>query len=150
MGTISKTPQLIERLFEDLTTEGHARCLKKHLNDLFVRVDTATGEVALYGDGDELLNSIEIYGWIKEDVLRPTPEMVDTLYSVIAKLDARDYWDSPYFERPFSIELVTSEFDTIEHLLFLDDDTIKLSAPLLEGMSADLDKFISDLLGDLN
>ncbi len=150
MGTTSKASQLIERLFEDLTTAGHARCLKEHLNDLFVRVNMATGEVSLYGDGDELLNSIEIYGWIKEDALRPTPEMVDTLYSVIAKLDSRAYWDSPYFERPFSIELVTAEFETIEHLLFLDDDTIKLSAPLLEGMNEDLDKFMADLLGDLN
>lgn len=150
MGTVNKAPQLIERLFEDLTTVGHARCLKNHLNDLFVKINTSTGEVSLYGDGDELLNAIEIYGWIKEDALRPTPEMIDTLYSVIAKLDSRAYWDSPYFERPFSIELVTPEFETLEHLLFLDDDTIKLSAPLLEGMSEDLDKFISDLLGDLN
>ncbi len=147
MGT-NKELQLLERLLTDLINPDNPSRLQTGISDIFVRINTQTGEVSLYGDDDELLQSLTLFSWITDEVT-PRPEMIELLREAISRLEARGFWNDDLFERPFSIELVTEDFTTSEHLLFLDDEIINLSTPLLEGLSEDLEKFISDLLGDM-
>lgn len=147
MGT-NKELQLLERLFTDLTREDNPDRLQTGLSDLFVRINTETGEISLYGDDDELLHSLVVFSWIT-NTPEPTEAMLSSLRTVIARLQSQGYWDHDLYERPFSIELVSDTFATIEHLLFLDDDLVEVSRPLLEGLDEDLDNFLDNLLGDL-
>lgn len=147
MGT-NKERQLLEQLFTDLTQQDHPHRLRTSISDLFVRVNTQTGEISLYGDDDELLHSVTIFSWIT-NAPAPQAEMIDLLRLVLSDLDAKGYWSNELFDRPFSVELVSDDFSTIEHLLLVDDELIGISSPLLSGLHEDLEKFLQDLLGDM-
>lgn len=147
MGT-NKERQLLEQLFTDLTQQDHPHRLRTSISDLFVRVNTQTGEISLYGDDDELLHSVTIFSWIT-NTPAPQAEMIDLLRLVLSDLDTKGYWSNELFDRPFSVELVSDDFSTIEHLLLVDDELIGISSPLLSGLHEDLEKFLQDLLGDM-
>ena len=68
---------------------------------------------------------------------------------LVTRLEQKGLWSKEVFARPFSIELVRSDFSVIEELLFLDEDLVKLSTPLLDGLGKELDKFLGELLEDL-
>ena len=93
----------------------------RSINDLFLQADCDTGVLRLFDDEDQ-----------------------------VPRLEQKGFWDRDCFARPFSIELVRPDFTVIEELLFLDEDLIKLDAPLLEGLNEELDKFLGDLLADLS
>lgn len=149
MGSTEKEIQLLGRLFQDLLDESNPRRLQTGLSDIFVRIDAERGEVALYGDDDELINTSVIFSWIRPEDKSIGEDMIAQLRDAIARLEAKGFWEHDLFERPFSIELVGEDFQTIEELLFLDDDLVKVSTPLLEGLNEDLDNFFGNLLADL-
>lgn len=142
----NKELQLLEGLFEELTAKTNPKRMER-ISDLFVRVSTTTGEVALYDDDDSLLASQVLFSWITNEPI--SSEMIALLHQVVARLERHDYWTQESFVRPFSIELVGEDFSVIEHLLFVDDDLVQISRPLLEGLDEDLNKFLSNLLPDL-
>ena len=72
--------------------------------------------------------------------------MIRCLKTVISSLEGKGYWDSELFERPFSVVLVNDAFESIDELLFLDDELIKVSLPLLENLDEELNSFINQLL----
>lgn len=149
MATKEKVMQLLSELFLSLLDENNTEHLQSGINDLFVRVDLERGEVALLGEEEEMLASSIIFSWIVPEATEPTKEMCEMLQTVVAQLERQGYWESTLFEQPFSVVLVDRMFAPIEGLLYLDDDTIQLSKPLLEGLNEDLDNFIHELLGDL-
>lgn len=149
MGT-NKELQLVERLLVDLTREDNPQRIKHALHDLFVRVNTTTGELSIYGDEDELLTSLTLFAWIKEgEPTAPTEEMLAVLREAVARLESRGYWEGELFARPFSVELVDDAFNTLEVLLYLDEELIQASRPLLEGLDEELNSFLGALLEDL-
>lgn len=145
MNTSSKELQLLERLFRSLG-EDKKREQEPPLTDLFVRINTQAGEVSLHGDDDELINSIVLFSWVGEEQKPPSAAQRAALKQVVAKLSEEGYWDEAHFARPFSIELVDDAFERIEELLFLDDEFITLTTPLLDGLDKELSTFIEDLL----
>lgn len=144
MSTSSKEIQVLERLFRGLTDESNNNSLASGLNDLFVRINIENGEVTLYGEDDELLCSTVIFSWVGKE--QEFPKMLQALHEVIKKLESDSYWKHDLFERPFSISLVNEAFETIEELLFVDDELIGLTTPLLANLDEDLSAFISELL----
>lgn len=146
MGT-NKELQLLERLFTDLTNESNPKRLHSGITDLFVRINTETGEVGLYGDDDELICSLVIFSWISSQGV--TPNMVEAIRLVIERLNKQGYWSNELFERPFSIDFVAEDFTTLENFLFLDDELVKISEPILQGLGEELDNFLDRLLEDL-
>lgn len=145
MNTSSKELQLLERLFRSLG-DDKKREQEPPLTDLFVLINTQAGEVSLHGDDDELINSIVLFSWVGEEQKPPSAAQRVALKQVVAKLSEEGYWESPHFARPFSIELVDDAFERIEELLFLDDEFITLTTPLLDGLDKELSTFIEDLL----
>jgi len=102
--------------------------------------------VVLYGDDEEQqLASTVIFSWVGLSD-KPTKEMIRCLKAVISSLEGKGYWDSELFERPFSVVLVNDAFESIDELLFLDDELIKVSLPLLENLDEELNSFINQLL----
>lgn len=140
--------RFVERLLEDLISESNPHHLQVGIHDLFVRINSQTGEVSLFGDDDEPLGSTTIFAWVDNPDIEDRDRVAE-LRLAITTLDERGFWDNPLFERPFAIELVNEAFDTLEHLLLRDDDLIEVTTPLLEGLHEDLDKFLDGLLSDL-
>lgn len=149
MASTEKEIQLLQRLFEDLLDPNNPKRPQVGLSDIFVRIDTERGEVALYGDDDELINAVVLFSWVASEESAPSSTMISQLREAISRLESRGFWEHDLFEHPFSIELVGEDFETIEELLFLDDDLVKVSTPLLEGLHEDLDNFLGNLLSDL-
>lgn len=149
MASTGKEVQLLERLFETLLNEADSKHLQTGVNDLFVRIDTERGDVALYSDDDELINSSVIFSWIKPEDRVVSPEMIVQLRQAIENLNAKNFWEHELFERPFSIVLVDEGFQTLEELFFVDDDLMQVGTPLLEGLNEDLSKFLANLLAEL-
>lgn len=149
MATKEKATQLLGQLFRSLVEESNPKRLTSRMHDLFVRIDLERGEVVLLGDDEEPLASCVIFSWIVPEEEAPTEEMIVVLREVVATLERQNYWEHPLFEQPFSVVLVDKMFAPIENLLYLDEDMIQVTRPLLEGLSEELDDFIHNLLGDL-
>lgn len=149
MATKEKRMQLLGDLFRSLVDEVSPKRLRSSVHDLFVRLDLERGEVMLLSDDEEPLASCVIFSWIAPELPTPSDEMVDTLGEVVAALEREGYWAHPLFARPFSVVLVDKMMGQIESLLYVDEEMIQITRPLLEGLSEDLDDFIAKLLGDL-
>lgn len=150
MATKEKQVQLITRLFEGLLAENNPKRLHIGISDLFVQLNHTTGEVSIYSDEEEILDSCTIYSWgQQEDEQSALALAKPVLREVISTLEAKGWWESKLFERPFSVELVAEDFSTIEELLFLDDELVKVTTPLLQGLSEDLNNFLQELLPNL-
>lgn len=145
MSLSDKELKVIERLFHSLTEEQSPVRIKNGLSDLFIRINLETGELSIFGDDDELIASTVIFSWVGKGG-SPTPDMLNSLRGVLYKLEEQGYWEHELFEHPFSVVLVNDEFESVEELLFLDDELIKLSTPLLENLDTELSDFIASLL----
>lgn len=145
-----KEKELLKGMFLSIADDENEKFVSS-IHDLFIQVDQATGEVQVYDDNDKLLASKVIYKWIieedakNEEVLQ---DIIATLKDLMRELQEEEYFDSLLFETPLSVQLVRSDFSVIEELLFVDDDIMLVSDPLLKGVDEDLDKFISKLLAD--
>ncbi len=142
-----KEMQLISKLFVNLLEPENPLALQHKTHDLFVQVNPLTGEIRLYNDDDECLDSLQIYAWQSEDE-QVKPEAIEMLKASIKHLQAQGFWDNILFDLPFSIELVDENFSTKEVLFFLDDDIVPITQPLLKGHREELDDFLKTLLGD--
>lgn len=149
MATKEKRTELIGQLFASLLEESNPKRLSSRVHDLFVRIDLERGEVTLLGEDEEVLASCVIFSWVNQEQETPTEEMVATLREAVARLEREGFWTRPIFEQPFEVVLVDKMFTPIENLLYLDDDIVQVTPPLLEGLNEELDDFIRKLLGDL-
>ncbi len=147
MSSSNKEPLILERLFRSLTEETAPHKLRSGITDLFIRINQETGEISLYGDDDELITSTIIFSWVGKEP-KHFEQISRSIKDVINKLQHEGYWEQDVFERPFSIELVTESFETIEELLFIDDELVKVTTPLLENLDAELSAFIDKLMTD--
>ena len=146
MDANNKEHQILEKLFLSLLDDTNPDRVQSGISDLFIRINSETGEVVLYGDDEEQqLASTVIFSWVGV-ADKPTKEMIRCLKTVISSLEGKGYWDSELFERPFSVVLVNDAFESIDELLFLDDELIKVSLPLLENLDEELNSFINQLL----
>lgn len=145
MATSSKEVQVLQKLFRSLTAEGSPHRLTSGITDLFIRINGESGEVSLYGDDDELITSTVIFSWVGQGD-KSLGQRAKALRSAITALEGEGFWEHEVFERPFSVVLVSEEFTSEEELLFLDDDLLQLTTPLLAGLDAELGEFIDELL----
>lgn len=141
--------QLLRKHFLNLLND-EAPKLTTPTNDLLLQIDGSTGELRIYDDRDEELSRQAVYAWEGTGTTDlPSISSIETLREVITRLEQRGYWDKALFARPFSVLLVRSDFSIIEELLFIDEDLVQLSTPLLEGLDEDLEQFLGELLVDL-
>ncbi|MFC4666053.1 hypothetical protein [Falsiporphyromonas endometrii] len=145
-----KEKELLKGMFLSIADDENEKFVSS-IHDLFIQVDQATGDVQVYDDNDKLLASKVIYKWIVEEDAKNeevSQDIIATLKDLMRELQEEEYFDSLLFETPLSVQLVRSDFSVIEELLFVDDDIMLVSDPLLKGVDEDLDKFISKLLAD--
>ncbi|SUB77021.1 hypothetical protein [Porphyromonas macacae] len=139
---------LLRNLFQEIV-KSKEDYLAVPMHDLFVQIDPENGAVNLYDDQDRLLGSCTLFNWAEKPSNEPTAEMKRTVRETVSTLEQKGFWENPLFLKPLSVELVDDEMNSIEQLLFLDDDLIILDEPLLKDLNRDLNKFMEELLGDI-
>ena len=148
---ITKVQALIENAFvtaiDKLTKEESANLV----SDFYVQVDAETGELQIYDDTERLINKEVIFDWVnspeEENVFNK--KVSAAIKAALTILSTKKTFDTPRLVKPFSVSLTDEDFVVIEELLFIDDDMLLLDDPLLKDLDADLDKFLADLLADV-
>jgi len=107
------------------------------LGDLYFRYDE-DAKFSIYDDMENLLNEIVL----QED----QTAIFHTLRQILQKLEQAHFFDKEYISKPFTISLIDEEFITIEELIFIDDDTLKLEGDLWSSLDKELDDFLKNLM----
>jgi len=121
------------------------------ISDLYVQVDSESGELQIYDDNENLLGKVVIFDWVNKQGEEEhfNKKVAATLKVTLGSLSTKGIFDNPPFVKPLSISLTDDDFVVMEELLFLDDEMFRLDDPLLKDLDADLDDFLNNLLSDI-
>jgi len=121
------------------------------VSDLFVQIDRENGELAIYEEGETLIEKNVIFDWAEntQDEAAFKSNIIPMVKAALASLTSQNVFEYSCFVKPFSISLTDEEFTVIEELLFIDDDMLRLDDPLLKDLDNDLDDFLEKLLSDV-
>ncbi len=117
------------------------------LTDIFIIVDKESGEVSFYDDEENKIAEIVVFDWVnKVDELKDE-KVVSILRDVTEQLDDEDKFDSLDLFKPFSVNYADDNYNVIEELLLISDDSaIKIDDNLLEKFDKQFDEFLERLL----
>lgn len=149
MGNV-KVQSVIESAFLSAINKLEASKDGNCYSDIYVQVDAETGELQIYDEEDRLIEKTVIFDWVNvscED--EQFVSQVAELKSALAALAAKQVFEKPCFLKPFSVSLTDEDFSTLEELLFIDDENLRLDDPLLKNLDAELDDFLAKLLSDV-
>lgn len=151
-ATNAKVQSVIETAF----TAAISKLVKSDsgslVSDIYVQVDSESGEVQIYDDEEHLLEKTTIFDWVnsKEAEEAFNKRVAATLKAVLTVLSTKKAFEHSCFMKPLSVSLTDDDFLVVEELLFLDDDLLRLDDPLLKDLDADLDLFLDKLLSDID
>ena len=141
-------------IIRDLTIQTLKRLEEDHagnsLNDLFFQVDQQNGEVTIFDENEKPFGKEVIFDWVLPELDEEGfySKIIPILKKIMHLLNEKNAFNKICIEKPFSASLVNENFDVVEELLFLDDDTLKLDDELWKDMDKELDAFLKDLLSD--
>lgn len=148
---MTKAQALIENAFTQVIDKLNSEPSADLVSDFYVQVDAETGEMQIFDDAERLMNKVVIFDWVNssEEETVFNRKVAASIKAALTILSTKNLFDSQRLLKPFSISLTDEDFVVIEELLFIDDDTLLLDDPLLKDLDADLDKFLADLLADV-
>jgi len=109
------------------------------LEDLYLFHDTEENLLIFYDHTDQVLNKIQL----PDD--HPF-SLVHALRTVLQQAAKERLFEKDYIVKPFTVSLVDKDFDVLEELFFLEDDTKKTNDSIWTDMEKDLDEFLENLL----
>ena len=123
--------------------------LTPRVTDIYLQLDQQSSSILIYDDDSEIahidyssyLAGVEVdadYFQAMESLLRRVLQRIDRELP----LEHLPIW------KPFSFVMVDKEQRLSVDLVLIDDDTILASQSLLEGVDAELDAFLAELLSD--
>ena len=116
---------------------------ESNVTDIHLRVNGENGELTAFDDDDALLARVHIKEWEGEH----NEELYEKeLQSLLTKMQREGAFDSLNIVKPYSFVLTDEEDQSIVDLLIIDDDTLILSADLLEGFDEEMNAFLKKLL----
>lgn len=150
-ANMTKAQALIENAFTQVIEKLNSEPSADLVSDFYVQVDAETGEMQIFDDAERLMNKVVIFDWVNssEEETVFNRKVAASIKAALTILSTKNLFDSQRLLKPFSISLTDEDFVVIEELLFIDDDTLLLDDPLLKDLDADLDKFLADLLADV-
>ena len=110
------------------------------LGDLYVYHNNEDNLLVIFDDMECVLNSIQLPD--------SQPFYPSLLQNVLQQAEKNNLFSQDYIVKPFTVSLIDKDFTVIEELLFLDDDTIKISgnSDIWSTIENDLDDFLKNLL----
>jgi hypothetical protein len=117
--------------------------------DLYVQTDAESGELQIFDAEENLLDKVVIFNWVNSQEEAFNQTVSAAIKTALTAITEKNLFEHPRFLKPFSVSLVDDNFEVIEELLLIDDDTFRSGEPLLKNLDADLDNFLKELLPDL-
>ena len=116
---------------------------ESNVTDFHIRVNGENGELTILDDDDNTLARVHIKEWEGE---HNEAVYEKELQSELAKMHKNGAFDSMNIVKPYSFVLTDEDGQSIVDLLIIDDDTLILSADLLEGFDEEMNAFLKELL----
>lgn len=135
--------QKIERALSKAASKFPADDETLPLTDIALQVKQDSGELLIFDDDDVELTRCVVDEWIGNTSETFYSDVEHLLRSFLAQ--RKDLSESFNVLRPYSFILVDDEKETIAELYDVDDDTIVISGPLMDGLQEDLDAFWAEL-----
>ena len=113
------------------------------VTDFHIRVNGENGELTILDDDGNTLARVHIKEWEGEH----NEEVYEKeLQNELTKMHRQGAFDSLNIVKPYSFVLTDEDGQSIVDLLIIDDDTLILSADLLEGFDEEMNSFLKKLL----
>ena len=116
---------------------------ESNVTDFHLKVNGENGELTIFDDDDTSLARVHIKEWEGE---HNEAVYEKELQSLLAKMHQQGAFDSLNIVKPYSFVLTDEDNQSIVDLLIIDDDTLILSADLLEGFDEEMNAFLKKLL----
>ncbi|MDP4271288.1 MAG: hypothetical protein Q8909_14385 [Bacteroidota bacterium] len=119
------------------------------LTDLFVQLNTANSDVAVYDDSEQLLAEMEIS---ELEEINNTDEknifkiIENILRDVLSKPDVLAKFEELDPLRPFSVLLVDESFEHQAEIYLLEDGNLIIEDSLFKDIDKELDSFLDKLM----
>lgn len=128
--------QLFERFYDHCSQKGITL-----VSDLIVQVDPTHDQPLSLSDDSERVSEIAALTTTGAD-------LTTLLQAAVLQLQSKGYFDRDLFIQPLSVLLRNEDSGEEIELLQLHDEWVGLDLPLMEGLEAELDKFLSRLLAE--
>ena len=116
---------------------------ESNVTDFHIRVNGENGELTILDDDDNTLARVHIKEWEGEH----NEEVYEKeLQKLLTKMHREGAFDSLNIAKPYSFVLTDEDGQSIVDLLIIDEDTLILSADLLEGFDEEMNSFLKKLL----
>ena len=113
------------------------------VTDFHIKVNRENGELTILDDDDKTLARVHIKEWEDE---HEDAAIEKELQSELSKMQQQGMFESLNIAKPYSFVLTDEDDQSIVDLLIIDDDTLILSADLLEGFDEEMNDFLKKLL----
>lgn len=139
MTANEQTYQQIERALRKAASKFSPDAETKPLTDLYIQVKQESGELKIYDDDDNELTRCVVEEWIGNtdenfySAVRPI--VIKSIKSI------KEITENVAILKPYSYVLMDDDYETIDELYLVDDDTILISGKLMEGLDDDLETF---------
>ena len=142
MSLSRETQEMLQSAITKMATR-YVSAEESKVTDFHIRVNGDNGELTILDDDDNTLARVHIKEWEGE---HNEAVYEKELQSELAKMHKNDAFDSMNIVKPYSFVLTDEDGQSIVDLLIIDDDTLILSADLLEGFDEEMNAFLKELL----
>ena len=113
------------------------------VTDFHIYVNGNNGDVTIMDDDDNSLARVHILEWEGQH----DEEVFEKGFrTMLGEMYKNGHFDNLNIAKPYSFVLVDDDSQPIVDLLIVDDDTLILSADLLEGFDEEMNAFLKKLL----
>ena len=116
---------------------------ESNVTDFHLKVNGENGELTIFDDDDNTLARVHIKEWEEE---HDDAVIEKELQSELNKMQQQGMFENLNIAKPYSFVLTDEDGQSIVDLLIIDDDTLILSADLLEGFDEEMNAFLKELL----
>ena len=142
MSLSRETKEMLQNAIAKMVSK-YISAEESNVTDFHIRVNGENGELTVFDDDDNTLARVHIKEWEGE---HNEAVYEKELQSILAKMHREGTFDSLNIVKPYSFVLTDEDGQSIVDLLIIDDDTLILSADLLEGFDEEMNAFLKELL----
>ena len=142
MSLSRETQELLQNAITKMASK-YISAEESNVTDFHIRVNGENGELTILDDDDAPLSRVHIKEWENEHNEEVYEKELQKLLTMMHREGA---FDSLNIVKPYSFVLTDEEGQSIVDLLIIDDDTLILSADLLEGFDEEMNAFLKKLL----
>lgn len=145
----NEAKRLISKTFLEAIENLDKNYTGSSLTDIFITVDKELGELAFFDDEENRIAEIVIFDWVERSTDLSDKEIIEELRSIANELNEAGEFASLDIYKPFSVNYSDDNFDVIEELIVLNDEStveLDMDNSLMEKFDREFDEFLEKLL----